>query len=148
MNSISSSETLVKKQNRFSMDCLKEKKLILVDDDKIALMILEKMFTAINPDLKILSFLKGKDALAHLEQVGYENCPYLLVDFHLLDMKGWDFLDELEMKSQLDSKVFLITSSLSSEIPERSKDYKSVAGFFEKPLTFDTLESINQLIIK
>jgi response regulator RpfG family c-di-GMP phosphodiesterase len=125
-----------------------ENKLIIIDDDKIALMILKKMINAINPNLEILSFLRGKDALTHLEQQGPESCPYILVDFHLLDMKGWEFLDELEKKPGFCSKVFLITSSLSSEIPIRSKEYKSVLGFFEKPLTFETLESINELVIK
>jgi DNA-binding NtrC family response regulator len=124
------------------------KELIIIDDDDILLVILEKMFEKINPNLKISTFIKGTDALAFLKNSVFDQAPTLLVDLHLKDLKDWDFLDKLETDERFRSKVFIITSSVNSENPSISKRYKNVAGFFEKPLTFDIVQRINQLIME
>ncbi|MBN7812598.1 hypothetical protein J0A68_16710 [Algoriphagus sp. H41] len=40
--------------------------LILVDDDKVLLRVLEKMLRIVNPSLQLSSFSAGKTALDHL----------------------------------------------------------------------------------
>lgn len=123
-----------------------EENIIVIDDDAIALVILQKMIAVINPSLTVLTFEKGKEAIQYLHKKKYKSPPYILADFHLKDIVGWELLEEIETIPEFDSKVFLISSSVSTDLPFRSQRYKSVAGFLEKPITFDMLRSINELI--
>jgi response regulator of citrate/malate metabolism len=120
--------------------------LIIVDDDQILLVILKKMFDKVSPELKVLTFSNGNDALLHLKNFPFEKTPSLLVDIYLNDMDGWEFLEEIDHDERFFSKVFLITSSVGSQDSINSQRYKSVGGFFEKPITFDKIKAISNLI--
>lgn len=123
--------------------------LILVDDDEVLLVILEKMIHKVNPDLPLKLFNAGHKALSYLSSLkSPETTRYLLVDINLKDMSGWDFLNELEIRKDKFSKVILITSSVSSSNPETAKKYVPVIGFFEKPITFENIHQIMDLIEK
>jgi DNA-binding NtrC family response regulator len=123
--------------------------LILVDDDEILLVILEKMILKVNPEVKVIPFNTGKKALSYLNSLPQSDSKrYLLVDINLKDMSGWDFLNELEARKDKFSKVILITSSVSSSNPETAKKHPHVIGFFEKPLTFEVIRQIMDLIRK
>lgn len=122
--------------------------LIIVDDDGILLVILEKMFEKVNPELKISTFLKGEDMLNFLLKKDFEEIPYLMVDLYLKDISGWEILEKLDQDGRFQSKVALITSSVESGNSKNSTRYKCVSGFFEKPITIDTVKIINQLIFK
>jgi DNA-binding NtrC family response regulator len=123
-----------------------DKELIIVDDDEILLVILKKMFDKVSPELKVSTFSNGNDALLHLKNFPFEKIPSLLVDIYLKDMDGWEFLEELDGDVRFLSKVFLITSSVGSQNPVNSQRYKSVGGFFEKPITFEKIKAISKLI--
>lgn len=123
----------------------KREELIIVDDDVVLLVILERMFIRVNPELNILTFSNGQDALAHLNNCEFESVPFVLVDLYLEDISGWEFLNSLNANEKFDSKVILITSSVDSQNPKRSSQYKCIAGFFEKPITFEVIKSINKL---
>lgn len=123
-----------------------EENIIAIDDDEIALVILQKMINIINPSLSLMTFVNGLDAIHYLKSKKYKTPPFILVDFHLKDMKGWEILEELESLPEFHSKIFLISSSVNSELPFQSRRFKSVAGFIEKPITFDMLRSINNKI--
>ncbi len=121
--------------------------LILVDDDEVLLVILEKMIQKVNPNLHLKLFSSGNAALNHLNN--YQNSeahPYLLVDINLKDMSGWDFLNQLQTRKDQFSKVILITSSVNSSNPVTAKKYLPVIGFFEKPITFEVIHQILELI--
>jgi DNA-binding NtrC family response regulator len=123
-----------------------KQELLIVDDDPILLVILKKMFVKVNPDLNISTFLNGHEALSYLKNLNNEESPPVLVDIYLKDMDGWEFLEEVEGDDRFLSKVFLITSSVGTQHSVNSKRYKSVGGFFEKPLTLETVKKITSLI--
>ncbi len=121
--------------------------IILVDDDKVLLIILEKMFLKVNPDAKLTLFSSGKDALNYLANTQPNGKKrFLLVDIHLNDLSGWDFLNELMERKDEVSKVFLFTSSVSSTNFETAKKYPLVIDFFEKPISFGKIHNIFELI--
>lgn len=119
-----------------------EENIIAIDDDDIAIVILKRMIASINTSLSIISFRAGQEALQHLKAKKYKNPPYVFLDFHLKDVVGWELIEELDTIPELKSKVFLISSSVSSDLPSISQKYKCVAGFIEKPITFEHLRSI------
>lgn len=125
-----------------------EKDLIIVDDDWILLVILEKMFEKVNPDLRISTFLKGEEALAFLLNNDFVRLPFLMVDLYLKDTSGWEVLEKLDDDGRFESKVVLITSSVESQNSKKSSRYKCVSSFFEKPITFDKIKIINRLIVE
>lgn len=123
--------------------------IILVDDDEVLLIILEKMFLKVRPDTKLTLFKSGKEALKHLADIPVSGKKrFLLVDLHLKDLTGWDFLRELTERKDEVSKVFLFTSSVNSANRETAKKYAPVIDFFEKPLSFDKIHRIFELIQK
>lgn len=123
--------------------------LILVDDDGVLLVILEKMIRKVNSDIKLTLFSSGKEALAYLSNNPKPlSSRFLMVDINLKDMSGWEFLNELETRKDNFSKVILITSSVSSSNSETAKKYVPVIGFFEKPITFEKIHQIFDLIKK
>lgn len=120
--------------------------LLIVDDDQILQVILKKMFEKVNPTLKIATFNNGHEALTYLKSISGGPTPSILVDIYLNDMNGWDFLEEIEGDERFVSKVYLITSSVRSQNTVDSQRYKSVAGFFTKPITYEDIKAINALI--
>lgn len=121
--------------------------LILIDDDEILLVILEKMILMVIPNCTIKSFATGTAALDYLKGIEDELTPrFLLIDINLKDMLGWEFISQAEVLNSTNFKSIVITSSVSESNPVIAKQYESVIGFFEKPLTMDVIQKIVQLI--
>jgi DNA-binding NtrC family response regulator len=101
----------------------------------------------VSPDTNLILFSSGLDALTHIA-----NSPtsgrsrFLLLDINLKGLSGWDVLNELIERSDESTKIFLITSSVSSSNAILAKKYKQVIGFFEKPITMEKIRKIlNQI---
>lgn len=123
--------------------------LILVDDDSVLLLILQKMIRRVDPERQTVSFSSGNSALNFLTNNSDPNTPrFLLVDINLKDMSSWDFLSLLESMNLHYHKVILMTSSISTSNAVMVKKYRSVVGFFEKPITFENLHQIFEMIRK
>jgi len=121
--------------------------LLIVDDDEVLLMILERIIQKVNPERNLSLFSSGRSALDHLEELKVEQkTRFIMLDINLKDMTGWDFLKELESRNDQFSKVIMITSSVSQNNKETAKKYSSVIAFFEKPITFDIINKIESLI--
>jgi DNA-binding NtrC family response regulator len=121
--------------------------LLIVDDDEVLLVILEKIIQKVNPERNLTLFSSGRSALNHLEKMeADQKIRFLMLDINLKDMSGWDFLKELESRNDQFSKVIIITSSVSKYNREIAKKYKSVLAFFEKPITFDVINQIENII--
>lgn len=124
-----------------------ENELIIVDDDRVLLVILEKMFVKVNPELSVLTFFNGQEALDYLKSNKFKVVPFFLVDLFLKDMTGWEFLDKLEADGRFESKIILITSSVDSQNSVNSSKYKCITEFFEKPILLESIKKINRLIL-
>ena len=125
----------------------KSLQLLIIDDDEVFLMILEKIIHKVNPLRNVRMFSSGRSALDCLEELkSDQNSRFLLLDINLKDMSGWEFLSELESKNDQYSKVIMITSSVSKNNLEIANKYSSVIAFFEKPITFDVVNQIEKII--
>lgn len=123
--------------------------IILIDDDEILLVILEKMIRKVMGEIELKSFNSGTAALEFLKN-NVDPIPisrYLLVDVNLKDMTGWDFLTRLEEENYQNFKAIVITSSVSLSNHATAEKFPSVIGFFEKSITFKIIEQIHQKII-
>ena len=125
----------------------KSPQLLIVDDDEVLLIMLEKMIHKLNPLRNLTMFSWGRSALDYLEELkSDQNSRFLLLDINLKDMSAWEFLSELESKNDQYSRVIIFTSSVSKHNQEIAKKYSSIIDFFEKPITFDVINKIESII--
>lgn len=123
--------------------------IILIDDDEILLVILEKMIKKIMGDIAFKAFNSGTNALEYLKNTSSDATKkrFLLVDINLKDMTGWDFLTQIEKVEKNKFKAIVMTSSVSLSNPTKAEKFPSVIGFFEKPITFQSMEKMSNLIL-
>lgn len=106
-------------------------RILVLDDDKIQHLLLQKRFKMISTDIELVSFDLAMEALDFLRTNPVEK---ILTDLNLGVMDGWEFVDELE-KINFTGKLFFLTGSIAPEDRNRAEKDPRVAGYFEKPLS-------------
>ncbi len=110
-------------------------KILLVDDQPIANLILRKLIETRRPEAQIMEFTDARQALESINDFD----PYLIfLDINMPHMNGWEFLEEMAVRDY-PHKVAILTSSTSSLDSKRSQEYENVVDFFVKPLGIDSL---------
>lgn len=101
-------------------------KCIIIDDEKIARLIIEKLISN-NKNLNLVaSFNNAIEALKYLNQ---QSVDLIFLDIHMPTFTGFDLLKTLKDAP----KVILITSDTSSAI--EAFEYNSIVDYLEKPIT-------------
>lgn len=124
------------------MNSMKQKELILIDDDRLILMIHEMELRKLNLSYQTKSFAAGIEALAYLQSQTNEEKEWLiLLDINMGDYSGWDFLDDLQKETELRKKVkvIMVSSSIDPDDMKKANDYLEVQNFIIKPLMADFL---------
>ena len=111
----------------------------MIDDEEVVHFI----FQTIAKNISGIDTAVYGDALTVLkliEENKFET-DLILLDINMPFMNGWDFLDALEPMN-LNKPVVIVSSSRDRKDVEKSKQYKSVMGFYSKPLSFNNLREI------
>lgn len=116
-----------------------DKCLLLVDDDKVSLLITRKViqtFSTASEYEEILIKEQPQEGLDLVKEfLKSDRDLLILLDINMPLISGWGFLDKLR---ELDPKerfpVILLTSSVSEMDRERAKAYPRVLDFFSKPM--------------
>ncbi|TVZ40251.1 response regulator receiver domain-containing protein [Alteromonadaceae bacterium 2753L.S.0a.02] len=121
-------------------------RVYLVDDDSIFAVITEVTLKKLYPNVELLHFLNGEEALAHID--GTENTiPSLLfLDINMPLMNGWEFLDELARGNVPAFPICMVSSSIDPEDRRKAESNPRIIDFIEKPFEKTKLiELIEQL---
>jgi CheY-like chemotaxis protein len=124
-------------------------KLVIVDDDPIDHYLMQHILQDKTLFDQTTYTMDGALVLDYLEENtgDAEALPdVILLDLHMPNFSGWEFLDRLEkMYSSLakNIKVHILTSSIRPADKERSRQYPFIKSYISKPFSEATFEKIN-----
>jgi CheY-like chemotaxis protein len=130
----------------------KYRTVMLIDDNEIDNLINQKMIEAAVVAEKIYTHTSAKSAIEFLRNVeGLEVADKVLPDVIFLDidmplMDGFQFLDEFEKLGdslKKKSRIVMLTSSINPQDFARSKKYISVRQYMNKPLTSESILTLD-----
>ncbi|NGX84685.1 response regulator [Aequorivita sp. KMM 9714] len=96
----------------------------------------------------------GQDALEYLKSEldgKYPQPTLIFLDINMPGMNGWEFLEEYEkltVSQQGEVVLTMLSNSIDERDKSRAKEFKSVHGFYNKPLNEDYLKTIIDTYLK
>lgn len=125
----------------------KKKKVLIVDDDHVILMIHKLKVIKTGVDLAPLDFLNGRAALDYImEHNKAGNSFIVLLDINMPSMSGWDFLDSIQkLALNCQIKVALVTSSVDQADLDKARKYNEVFSYITKPVDDAELSILKDL---
>ncbi len=131
---------------------MKKKKVLLIDDDDVFRYIVKRIIELKAPNVELIPANSCKAALEVLDRVenGYvEYCPdIVLLDLDMPVMNGFEFMDTYEAKLKRlnpNLRVYIVSTTLSTEEKERARSYDSVTDFIGKPIDPEKMEEVFNL---
>lgn len=129
----------------------KLKEVLLIDDDNILNFVNCRLFNKIGFS-RVVCSQNGRQALDYMiknytaqEENHEKRTVLVLLDLNMPYMDGWEFLEAFrDVKHRFISqiKIFILTSSFNPDDLERSKSYKEVVDYINKPLSPERISQI------
>jgi CheY-like chemotaxis protein len=108
-------------------------KVLVVDDSKLARMVMASAFRRIRPDWTLVETVNADEALA---AVSAGTVDLALIDFNMPGTDGLELIAKIQ-KTQPAMPVAVVSANVQDEIIGRARELN--AGFIPKPLTDDAL---------
>jgi CheY-like chemotaxis protein len=122
-------------------------KILLIDDDKINNFLNRSVIGELyDSDCSVTEYTnpeKAYDFLKSCAETEIENTPdVILLDINMPEMSGFELLEKMQEENiiLLNTKIFILSSSLDPSDLERSIQFKSVVNFISKPLNSSKLK--------
>lgn len=122
--------------------------IIIVDDNDVDLMLLNRVVDKVFPNHTIKPYLSGLSALDEIfENSSLKNRIIVLLDINMPEYSGWDFLEMIEGKIlEKQVKICIVTSSVNISDKKRAQNFKNVIALLEKPITLKDLENLKNTL--
>jgi CheY-like chemotaxis protein len=121
------------------------KKICIIDDDEIFLVVSKLIIKSEFFAEEILEFSDGKFAYKYFkENIDSIDLPEVIIlDINMSLMDGWEFLDALQELGLADKlNIFISSSSIDPIDLEKAEKNPHIISFIDKPLTTEKLETI------
>lgn len=130
-------------------------KVLLVEDDPIAVMLCTKVLqkcdfaqeinTAFNGQKAIEYYQRLFESVNQNEPIAYPRLVFL--DLNMPVLGGWEFLDEFMQHyypSCPETRVVILSSSIVPEDREKAAQYSIVVDFLSKPISTRDIQTLSQ----
>lgn len=123
------------------------KTVLLVDDDPIVRLIIQKMIHNFDNLVNCLPCANGQVGLSVLAtlQNTTQDAIVVLLDINMPVVNGWEFLDSLpdiNLESFSTFKLFIVTSSTDESDIVKAQSYPVIKKFYHKPLSKQAIAEI------
>jgi CheY-like chemotaxis protein len=125
------------------------KKVLLVEDDPITIMVCERIIKMTEFADEVLSCDNGQKAINHIKAIVADPTivapEIIFLDINMPVMNGWDFLEEFAaIKSSLHftPKIYILSSTVDPEDYKKASSFGTVTSFLSKPLDKKFLDDI------
>ncbi|PRZ23996.1 response regulator [Flavobacterium granuli] len=129
---------------------MKNKKLYIIDDDKLSVKLMSMLIKKNQTCDEVHAFFNAQSALEELEKNSNDNDKLpdgILLDLNMPVMDGWQFLDEFilfPIKKEI--SIFIVTSSIDPVDIEMAKKHTFLKGYIMKPITAEKLKEMSKMI--
>ncbi|HZG01111.1 MAG TPA: response regulator [Chitinophagales bacterium] len=117
------------------------KHFLILDDDPLSARLNQYMVQHSDAQLDVTTFHDPEACLMHIRNTVFlRDLTCMLLDLRMPKMDGWKFLKELEkMPVGIQNRltVVIVTSSKDDEDLVRVQDHPLVAGYLNKPVTYE-----------
>jgi CheY-like chemotaxis protein len=118
---------------------------LIVDDDEMVIFLHKIAVAESGLATKPFIAFNGSQALEHLSNSqGNDSAFLILLDINMPELDGWEFLEAIQ-PLQKTIFVVMVTSSVDSRDRKKSKTFKQVIDYVEKPLSVNTCVQIKSL---
>lgn len=119
--------------------------IVLIDDDPINNLINKRLIVKLNLSPAVIEFLEAEKALSYIESTEEIKKTLILLDINMPVMNGWDFLGHYaKLEDRRQDMIIMLSSSIDHQDRQKSREFKYVRGFIEKPLTREKIAKILQ----
>lgn len=120
--------------------------ILFIDDDEVQNFINSRIVEHLGVPINISCVLNGVEGLEFLEKCQDEDFPEVIfVDIDMPKMNGFEFLVNYEkkyFKSCPNTKLYILSTSVSPKDKYLASTFSSVADYFEKPLTGEVVDIV------
>jgi CheY-like chemotaxis protein len=126
------------------------KRIFVIDDDAVTLLINKKLLQANGAFTDIETFKNAKIAIDRIKELlsNDESLPDVIsLDLNMPIMNGWEFLDALALIPEArDIPVIMFTASINRDDRFKAETYDNLLEYCEKPLTLALIAEIGAKI--
>lgn len=117
------------------------KRILVVDDSRIARIAITELFQRTFPDTSVLGLGSAQEAI---EAAKSEKFPLASLDYNMPDMNGIELGVELR-KIQPTMKIAILTANIQKAVFERSEGHGFY--FFKKPVQVEIVKNLQALLL-
>ena len=114
------------------------KTLLIVDDSMTARLLIQSMFTELQPDWCYLQAAGGDEALDIVQK---NHVDYFTIDYNMPGLSGLELIEKIRT-THPDNPIVLLTANIQPQIETKAKQHNTQC--LHKPLTDDTIKQAEE----